>query len=122
MTSESGDEKEPQRSPGLPSHEEPSMSGGKSRRSIWRKRLTKVLTTFVCVAAAAAAATIIIVVVDAVFVVVAATVIVMLVTVTLCFFCMTLLPDIPFKVYDLKKRIVIFFLLNFLHLDNNNNK
>ena len=88
MTSESGDEKEPQRSPGLPSHEEPSMSGGKSRRSIWRKRLTKVLTTFVCVAAAAAAAaaTIIIVVVDAVFVVVAATVIVMLVTVTLLLF------------------------------------
>ena len=89
MTSESGDEKEPQRSPGLPSHEEPSMSGGKSRRSIWRKRLTKVLTTFVCVAAAAAAAaaaTIIIVVVDAVFVVVAATAIVMLVTVTLLLF------------------------------------
>ena len=50
MTSESGDEKEPQRSPGLPSHEEPAMSGGKSRRSIWRKRLTKVLTTFVCIA------------------------------------------------------------------------
>ena len=45
VTSESGDEKEPQRSPGLPSHEEPSTNSNKSRRSIWRKRLTKVLTS-----------------------------------------------------------------------------
>ncbi|KAK7491630.1 hypothetical protein BaRGS_00017083 [Batillaria attramentaria] len=42
VTSESGDEKEPQRSPGLPNQEEPPATG-KTRRSIFRKRLTKSL-------------------------------------------------------------------------------
>jgi hypothetical protein len=50
VTSESGDENGPQKSPGLPNQEDPASSsgggggggGGKTRRSIFRKKLGKV--------------------------------------------------------------------------------